>query len=231
MVKSNLMGALGWIFASPFVVAPAVAQGEGKETWTLTCQSVTVDTCAVSCPCLMGLAPHHGACTFINGFKIKEGHCGKVSLGGLSWAMMGEFTGPARTPKFSYVAFYLPKDATDEQKKALRSIINSSPFADLSKPLGITELEVKVVVPSSELGEYGLRIGDKGSFKITPVTGTKDPEMPIKVKNPVYPFPVAEITVGRAEGRFSDHGKELDLTENSGEIGAFTLSGTTSGVK
>ena len=226
MFRSALLGVLGLLF----LYSLTAAQGEGKESWKLTCESVTVDSCTISCPCLMGLEPHHGACQFVNGFKIKEGSYGKVSLDGLSWAMMGEFTGASRTPKFTFVAFYLPKEATEDQKKALRAIINSSPFADLPKPLGITELEVQVILPKQELGPYELRIGDKGSFKITPVTGTGDSGTPIKVKNPVYPFPVPEITVGQAEGRFRDHGMELDLSANSGEIGTFTLSGAA-GVK
>src|SRR3974377_1854101 len=122
MFRTTLWGALGFLVSVPLLADPTAARGPGTESWKITCESVTVDSCTVSCPCLMGLEPHHGACTFINGFKIKEGRCGKVSLDGLSWAMMGEFTGEARNPKFSYVAFYLPEEATEDQKKALRSI-------------------------------------------------------------------------------------------------------------
>jgi hypothetical protein len=220
MLRRALLGVFGLLFLNSLVAA----RGDGKESWKLTCESVTVDTCTISCPCLMGLEPHHGACQFVSGFKIKEGSYGNVTLDGLSWAMMGEFTGASRTPKFSFVAFYLPKEATEDQKKALRAILNSSPFVDLPKPLGITELDVQVLLPKQELGQYELRIGDKGSFKISPVTGGSESAGPIKVKNPVYPFPVPEITVGRAEGHFHDHGLDLELSANSGEMGTFTLS-------
>ena len=52
-----------------------------------------------------------------------------------------------------------------------------------------------------------------------------DAAAPLKIFNPVYPFPTEEITVGSASGSFSYHGKELSLEKNSGEISAFTLSG------
>jgi hypothetical protein len=228
MAKVGLT-ALGLLFSHTLFGAPPALQDEGTAAWKFTCTSVAVDSCTISCPCLMGLEPHHGTCHFVMGFKIKDGHYGNVSLDGISWAMTGEFTG-ARNVKFDYVAFYLPKDAKEEQKKALRSIFGSSPFSDLPKPLAITEVDLQVMVPSQQLGVYELKIGDKGSFTITPVTGT-NPGEPIKVKNPVYPFPVPEITVGRAEGRFRDHGKELELTANSGEIGMFTLSSKPSETK
>lgn len=211
--------------AAVLIALPATSR-QDTPAWSFTCTSVTVDSCDVSCPCLVGLQPHHGACQFVNGFMIRQGSHGSVSLDGLAWAMMGEFTGTARNPKFTYVAFYIPEKAGEAQKKALRAILDGPPFAGLGKPLGVTETDVEVVVPKNETAEHTLRIGDKGSFTITPVLGGARPGEPIKIRNPVYPFPVDEILVGRAEGSFKDHGKTLELAANSGEIGTFTLSST-----
>ena len=36
----------------------------------------------------------------------------------------------------------------------------------------------------------------------------------------------SDIIVGSATGKFSDHGKDLNLEHNSGEISEFVLSGT-----
>ncbi len=85
-------------------------------------------------------------------------------------------------------------------------------------------MNVNVVVPDTATGEYRLTLGDMGDIAILPVTGN-DKSSPQKIENPVYPFPAKEIILGSATGKFSDHGKDIDLENNSGEIAEIELSG------
>ena len=52
-----------------------------------------------------------------------------------------------------------------------------------------------------------------------------DGKTQMSVVNPTYPFPAAEIFLSSAKGHYDDYGKELNLTDNSGEVGEFELSG------
>lgn len=206
-------------------VAGAFSPESKKTEWEMTCESVVVDTCGVSCPCLLGREPHHGYCRFLMVLKITKGKHGETSLDGVTWALFAEFKGRADKPTFVFTSYYIQESATEDQKKALKEIIGGAPFSGLGKPLGVTEVALSMTIPEEATGTYELKLGEKGSFTIVPLTGSSDPKKPIKVTNPVYPFPVKEITIGSAKGKFSDHGKDLELTDHSGEIGTFTISG------
>ncbi len=52
-----------------------------------------------------------------------------------------------------------------------------------------------------------------------------DGKTQMSVVNPTYPFPAKEIFLSSAKGHYEDYGKELTLTDHSGEVGEFELSG------
>jgi hypothetical protein len=53
-----------------------------------------------------GLEPQHGHCRFVGGVKIIDGKYGNVSLDGVTWGYLGEFTGSVKagTQKWLYTA-------------------------------------------------------------------------------------------------------------------------------
>jgi len=192
--------------------------------WNMKGNLVITDTCGINCPCLFGLDPHHGHCKFVGGMKINEGSYGDTSLEGVTWGMLGEFTGSGENLKFIYTGYYIDDNASEEQQAALRSILSAAPFSQLGEQLGIKVVNVDVVVPDTATGEYKLSLGDMGDIAVMPVTGN-DKTSPQKIENPVYPFPAEEIIIGSATGKFSDHGKDINLKNNSGEISVIELSG------
>jgi|DewCreStandDraft_1066081.scaffolds.fasta_scaffold00301_47 hypothetical protein len=209
-----------------FILSSTTLPQEETTTWNMKAQMVVADTCQVSCPCLFGLEPQHGHCRFVGGVKIIKGKYGNVSLDGVTWGYLGEFTGSVKagTQKWLYTAYYIDKNASKEQQQALRSILSAPPFANLGEQLGIKAEVIKIEIPNEPLKPYTMSIGNLGSITVEPVMGN-DPNTPQKVLNPVYPFPAKEITLGSAEGNFKDHKKSLDLKKNSGEISEFELSG------
>ncbi|MDA2930023.1 DUF1326 domain-containing protein [Acidobacteria bacterium AH-259-O06] len=211
---------------TPETSAEETAGTAGAEAaWNMKAEMVVVDSCPVACPCLFGGEGHGGQCRFVGAVHIVEGNHKGVSLDGVNWGLLGEFTGKSTAPQFGYSAYYVDSSATDEQKSALREILSGAPFSELGEQLGIQEASIKIDKPNGGKESYTLAIGDFGEYSVAPVYGN-DPTIPQKVVNPVYPFPASEIIVGSATGKFSDHGKDLNLENNSGEISEFVLSGT-----
>ena len=219
-----------FVFISFILIAvPANVSSEEKAessvpAWRMKGNMVITDTCGVNCPCLFGLDPHHGSCRFLGGMKINEGNYGIVSLKGVSWGMLGEFTGSRENQKFLYTAYYIDNKASKKQQEAVRSILSGAPFSGLGEQLGIKVVPVMVVVPDSPVGEYKLTLGNLGDMSVMPAVGN-DKTSPQKIQNPVYPFPISEVVIGHAKGTFLDHGKDMELTDNSGEISIVELSG------
>ena len=211
-----------------FSFSTSVFSEEGTNSsvpaWRMKGDLVVTDTCGINCPCLFGLDPHHGHCRFLGGMKINEGAYGDTSLEGVTWGILGEFTGSGENLNYIYTGYYIDDNASKEQQEALRSILSGAPFSQLGEQLGIKVVDVNVVVPDTATGEYRLTLGDMGNITVLPVTGN-DKSTPQIVKNPVYPFPTKEIILGSATGKFSDHGKDINLENNSGEISEIELSG------
>lgn len=210
-----------------FSVSLAISEEDkapGMPAWKMSGTLVITDTCGINCPCLFGMDPHHGHCRFIGGMKVDEGVFGDVSLDGVTWGFLGEFTGSRETLSWVYTGYYIDNGASEEQQEALKAILSGAPFSTLGEQLGIKVVNVEVGVPEKSVGEYSLKLGDLGSMTVLPITGN-DPEAPQSIKNPVYPFPVTEVIIGSAAGKFNDHGKKLDLNNNSGEISMVVLAG------
>jgi hypothetical protein len=229
-MKAHAFGVQAVFLALSFIVlSPALAQEKVTTPWNMKVKMVISDTCGISCPCLFGLEPHHGHCRFIGGVHIVDGMFGNVPLSGVNWAVFGEFTGSVKagTQKWLYTAYYVDKRATQAQQKAMRAILSAPPFSTLGEQLGIKVEGVVVSVPKEELGTSTVSIGKMGGISATPAVGN-EPGAAQKISNPVYPFPAKEIVLGTAEGKFSDHGKEVNFTRDSmggAEISEFELSG------
>jgi len=226
----NIMRYIFFIVISVFfltISTPVFSQETTNSevpVWRMKGNLVITDTCGINCPCLFGLDPHHGHCMFLGGMKINDGSYGDMSLKGVTWGVLGEFTGSGENLKFIYTGYYIDDNASDGQQEALRNILSGAPFSGLGEQLGIKVVDVNVVVPDTATGEYRLTLGDMGDMVVLPVTGN-DKSTPQKVQNPVYPFPAKEIIIGSATGKFNDHGKDINLENNSGEISEIELTG------
>lgn len=213
---------LGLLTVFLFTQQLAGQQSTQKPVWVMKTQMVIVDNCPVACPCLVGAEPHHGHCRYVGAGHIVNGHYKGVSLDGVNWAMVGEFSEKTTNPKFHFSAYYIDSRATQEQKKAMHEILSGAPFSTLGQQLGIKETAIELKKPTKNNQSYILKLADIGEFTVAVVHGN-DNTTPLKVINPVYPFPVKEITLGDATGKFSDHNKDLNLENNSGEISEFTI--------
>ena len=209
-----------FVLVSLLLLVATLATAQPK--WTMKTELVIVDSCPIACPCLFGEEGHQGHCRFVGAAHVLEGDYEGTSLAGARWGMLGEFTGKAREPEFSYSAFYIDSAASAKQKEAMRAILSGAPFSTLGDQLGIKEAAISLT--KAEGDRYNLEIGELGEFSVVPVHGN-NPDTPLKVFNPVYPFPTNEVTIGAASGSFSDHDKDLNLENNSGEISIFTLVG------
>ncbi|MFQ6115481.1 MAG: DUF1326 domain-containing protein [bacterium] len=202
---------------------PEVAVEE--PAWNMKTEMVVVDNCPAACPCLFGQEPHHGYCRFVGAVHIVEGNYKGTPLDGVNWAFFSEFTGKSTEPQFRYSAYYIDSTASEAQQSALREILSEAPFSTMGEQLGIKVTSVMIEKPTTEKNEYTLTLGDLGEFSVVLVYGN-DPETPQKVLNPVYPFPAKEIIIGLTNGKFSDHGRDLNLENSGAEISEFTLSGS-----
>ena len=137
---------------------------------------------------------------------------------------MGEFSGKSVESPSHYSAYYIDTGSNEKQKMAMREILSGAPFSTMGEQLGIKETSIEIKSPDGENKNYFLSLGDIGEFSVLLVYGN-DASTPLKIQNPVYPFPAKEIIIGSASGKFSDHGKDLNLKNNSGEISEFTLTG------
>jgi hypothetical protein len=226
MIRKNQVFMVG-LFIILFITSANQLYGQQSTegpAWMMKTEMVIVDNCPISCSCLFGLEPHHGHCRFIGTAHIVEGDYKGTSLNGVNWAVMGEFSGKSVEPQYHYSAYYIDAGASKKQKMAMREILSGAPFSTMGEQLGIKETSIEIKSPDGENKSYLLSLGDIGEFSVSIVYGN-DTSTPLKVLNPVYPFPAKEIIIGSASGKFNDHGKELNLENNSGEISEFTLSG------
>jgi hypothetical protein len=166
----------------------------------------------------MAGGPHHEYCHAVGVLHITEGNYGNVSLSGQSVALTTEFTSEATT----HMAFYIDENASGEVKEALRALFSSKPFGVVGD--GFSIKETPITFSYEEGKESSFSIGEYGSMTLTPMIGG-DGKSQMKIVNPTYPFPIKEVYLSSAKGRYSDYGKELVLEHNSGEVSEFIMAG------
>ncbi len=193
--------------------------GQAQPNWEITVKLLVADNCPASgCSCLLGGAPHHDMCRAVGVMQITEGKYGDVSLTGQNFGLTIEFSSEG----MHYQAFYIDESASTEVKNALRDLLSNPPFGVIGEGFGIKETSMKF---SSEKGQTAsFTLGEFGEMTLTPMIGG-DGKTQMSIINPTYPFPVKEIFLSSAKGNYMDYGKELKLTNHSGEVGEFTLKG------
>ena len=205
---------------------PGAAAGE---SYRLKARLVSADNCPVLCPCIFGDGPTYGHCFFVGAAIVDDGNLGAVSLKGVKFAAMGQFTGEVRDgPKFGFHAYYIDGAATAEQKDAMRRILSAAPWSEWGESLGIDEAPIALDVGKTPVDAWSFKIGEKGGFRAEPVKGGVDGQKPLVVENAYGTFPgQTAVILGKATGEFADHGKTLGpLTGNSGEFHFFDMNGS-----
>ena len=188
--------------------------------WNIKVSSLVVDNCPASgCSCLTGGPPHHGTCRAVGVMHISEGNYGDVSLAGQNFGMTVQFTS---MDDIHYMSYYIDENASPEVKKALRELLSNAPFGIIGDGYEIKETAIKYSNEKGGIATFAL--GDYGNMTLTPMLGG-DGKTQMSVVNPTYPFPAKEIFLSSAKGHYEDYGKEINLTDNSGEVGEFELSG------
>jgi len=87
---------------------------EGVGLWQCQCT-------AFACPCQTNGAPTHGTCYAADVAHIKSGHYGKVTLDGLTLAMVGDLV-DAKSDRL-FATLYLDDQASPEQRDALSKMV------------------------------------------------------------------------------------------------------------
>ena len=181
----------------------AMAASAGAQKWAIKADYAESCSCNAACPCYFGSPATLGHCEAINLIEIKEGHSGAVRLDGISVVTA------LRLGK--WVKFYVSENATDEQVKAARQLIETV-FAGLF-PRGTKVLSTERAPVSVK------RTATKVKFSVP--TSTVEIEMmkgwdekPIKIQN----LPVA-WTMGHTQY------KSITLRHHS-EDKKFSYSGT-----
>ena len=193
--------------------------GQAQTNWEISVKSLVVDNCPASgCSCLLGGAPHHNVCRAVGVMQITGGNYGDVSLTGQNFGLTLELT----SEDIHYLAYYIDESASTEVKNALRDLLSNPPFGVIGEGFEIKETSIKF---SSEKGQTAsFSLGDFGEMTLTPMIGG-DGKTQMSIINPTYPYPIKEIFLSSAQGNYEDYGKELELTNHSGEVGEFTLKG------
>jgi len=89
--------------------------------WWLKAQYIETCNCAHGCPCNLKQIPTHGGCNAVVGYKIEEGECDGVKLGGLVLGYVGSWPGAIHHGNGRAVV-YIDERADDAQRAALEEI-------------------------------------------------------------------------------------------------------------
>ncbi len=207
---------LAILFLFTFTDCP---NAQNQPNWEISVKFLIADNCPASgCSCLLGGGPHHDMCRAVGVMQITEGNYGDVSLTGQNFGLINEFTSEAT----NCLSWYIDEGASTEIKNALRDLLSNPPFGIIGEGFEIKETPIKFISEKGQTASFSL--GEFGEMTLTPMIGG-DGKTQMSIINPTYPFPVKEIFLSSAKGYFKDYGKELKLTDHSGEVGEFTLKG------
>lgn len=192
---------------------------QNQPNWEISVKFLIADNCPASgCSCLLGGGPHHDMCRAVGVMQITEGNYGDVSLTGQNFGLINEFT----SEDTNCLSWYIDEGASTEVKNALGDLLSNPPFGIIGEGFEIKETSMKFISEKGQTASFSL--GEFGEMTLTPMIGG-DGKTQMSIINPTYPFPVKEIFLSSAKGYFKDYGKELKLTDHSGEVGEFTLKG------
>ena len=202
--------------------------GAGEPAWSIEGKSITVDSCVVGCPCILGEPPTHGTCEYVGILQIDKGHYGSVRLNNTRLGLAGAFgrkdeLGPQR---YNFVAYYIDTAPAADQRDALRKILASPFFAKLGAPVEVKEVAI-LLTGLDSFGKVGETcsgsIGNLAVLHVTPVSGAKAGQ-PIVVENSAEPLWGWTALGKTASSFYRAAGRDLRFNGSSGESHKFNLN-------
>jgi hypothetical protein len=193
------------------------------DAWSLKGELILNCNCTVFCPCVVSLGKHpptEGHCQTWGGIRIDKGKFGKTDLSGLNVALIIEI--PERMARGNWtVALWIDERATDEQFKALETILSG-------KGKGSTNIfsivvgtylgaERAAVTYETDGQKRRLTVPKKITGEIQPIAGAKPGEA-VVISNSQY-WIAPDIVVAEAtQSRVRAFGRVWDFAGRSAEI-------------
>jgi len=182
--------------------------------------------CDSICPCIFLLDPDKGYCNLTVAWHIEKGHYDSIPLDGLNTVAVFVAPGNMFTGPKMKVAFYLDKNANQEQIDALSNIFSGQSggfFAVAAKLIG-----EKVGIKSAPItfGMEGkrrwLRIPEYLTLEIEAMKGN-DPNKDSLIVNPSFGMVQGHdpIIAHSAKYSYNDHGLHWDTTGKNGFYSKF----------
>ncbi len=157
------------------------------EKWALDGDWINSCSCDSGCPCLFYSDPTMGHCDGMDGFHIKKGKYGKVSLDGLNAVIASHSPGNFWKGNWT-AALYLDNKATKEQQTALETIFGGKAggapamLAGKKKAIRVTNHPLSPAVDPMNMGvgvishykDYGMEwdnTGKDGNYAAFHFTG------------------------------------------------------------
>jgi hypothetical protein len=185
--------------------------------------------CDSICPCIFLQDPDKGYCNLTVAWHIEKGHYGTVLLDGLN--AVGVFVAPGNMftgPKMK-LAFYVDKNATQEQSDALSNIFSGQSggfFAIAAQFIGeMVGTKSAPITFGVEGKRRWLNIPEYLNLEIEAMKGN-DPNKDSLLVNPSFTMvPGHDAVIARStKYSYNDHGFKWDSTGKNGFYSKFNYS-------
>ncbi len=217
-------GVLAVAFFCFASTASAVDEPKDKTPWKITGQLEEACSCDAACPCWFGSKPTKMTCGGGQVLFIQKGNYGKVKLGGIAIAAIGQSPeGQTMMESFGNWNFaynYIDEKATPEQRKALEAIAAKVLTPGASKK---TETRYVPIKRKIEGTNHEITLGQYGTFRGHLVEGGMGGAP--KIANPPGADPLHhEYSQGRTSKMMYTDADQNWAWENSNYMfGTFTI--------
>ena len=199
--------------------------------WRVVGDWIDVCTCNVPCPCTFAQPPTDRMCDVVFAYRIRAGHFGETSLGGLNAVIIASFEGDLWSGSKLDACVYFDAAANPLQRHALESIFTGRAgswmkefFPVVGNLRGVEFAQISVQVDEA-LERWSVEIPHILSASGEALTGpTADPTRRVQTINPpgseVGPTDGAETWGKSVEGRWEAFGfsQNIPAGQNSKHI-------------
>lgn len=182
--------------------------------------------CDSICPCIFLLDPDEGYCNLTVAWHIEKGHYDSIPLDGLNTVAVFVAPGNMFTGPKMKVAFYVDKNANQEQIDALSNIFSGQSggfFAVAAKFIGeMVGIKSAPITFGMEGKRRWLRIPEYLTLEIEAMKGN-DPNKDSLIVNPSFSIvPGHDHVIARStKYSYNDHGFQWDTTGKNGFYSRF----------
>jgi hypothetical protein len=182
--------------------------------------------CDSICPCIFLLDPDKGYCNLTVAWHIEKGHYDSIPLDGLNTIAVFVAPGNMFTGPKMKVAFYLDKNANQDQIDALSNIFSGQSggfFAVAAKLIGeMVGIKSAPITFGMEGKRRWLRIPEYLTLEIEAMKGN-DPNKDSLIVNPSFGMVQGHdpIIAHSTKYSYNDHGLQWDTTGKNGFYSRF----------